>query len=79
MKNTGTFSFVINSYLGSPKFQALAPNSQASYRRYLIRVEKSDLGSLPADEIRPKLIQAFLDGMAEKPGAQQIERPADGN
>lgn len=71
MKKTDTFSFVINSYLGSPKFEALAPNSQASYRRYLIRAEKSDLGSLPADQIRPKLIQAFLDGMAGKPGAQQ--------
>lgn len=67
---TDTFSFVINSYLASPKFQALAPNSQASYRRYLLRVEGSDLGAMPADQIRPKLIQAFLDGMAEKPGAQ---------
>ena len=67
---TDTFSAVINSYLESPKLRALAENSQASYRRYLLRAERSDLGALPADQIRPKLIQAFLDGMAEKPGAQ---------
>lgn len=77
MKNpeVPTFSSVINMFLGSPKFMALAKNSQAGYRRYLLLAEHpNSLGAIPADEIKPKMILAFLDTFLEgdpRPGAQQ--------
>lgn len=69
--NTKPFSTVIDAYLDSDKFLRLALSTQHAYRRYLLRAAKGLLGATPADQVRPKLIQAFLDGMAETPGAQQ--------
>jgi integrase len=66
------FASVINAYLDSPKFQGLATNTQRSYRRALLLAEHMDgLGGVPVDEMRPALVQAFLDAMADRPAAQQ--------
>jgi integrase len=70
--NEGVFAGVIKAYLASPKFQGLAPNTKRSYRRALLLAEHQDgLGSIPVDEMRPALVQAFLDGLAGRPAAQQ--------
>lgn len=73
----GAFANVINAYLASPKFAALAPATQTSYRRHLRIAEHPDvLGALPVGEIRPYLVQQFLDGFSDKPGAQICARVA---
>jgi integrase len=66
------FASVINAYLDSPKFQGLATNTQRSYRRALLLAEHMDgLGGVPVDEMRPALVQAFLDALSDRPAAQQ--------
>lgn len=65
-----TFSDVIDDYLDSPKFLGREASTQQQYRRYLLVAQRGSLGRLPADQVRPKHIQAFLDGMSDRPGAQ---------
>lgn len=68
--NIATFSSVIDAYLDSPKFLGLTDGTQQQYRRYLLVANLSDIGAMPADQVRPKHIQAFLDSMSDRPGAQ---------
>lgn len=67
-----SFAGVIREYLASPKFAALAPSTREGYRRYLgLIVDVSGgLGAVHKDEVGPKELQRFLDGMASHPGAQ---------
>jgi integrase len=72
-----TFAAVIRAYLASPTFARLAPSTQEGYRIYLKIAELPDvLGGLPVGTIRPALVQQFLDGLSERPGAQQRARVA---
>lgn len=72
----GTFAPVIRLFLESPKFAGLASATQAVYRHLLTIAERPDiLGAVPLrgdpDEIlRPSLVQAFLDGYADRPYQQ---------
>jgi integrase len=67
-----TFAAVIRSYLASPKFNGLAHRTQIGYRHYLGLAEQPEtLGAYPVDVIRPSLVQAFLDGLADRPAAQR--------
>lgn len=66
-----TFGGVINAYLDSPTFLEMKGSTQQQYRRYLLRAEGSLIGAMPADEVKPKHVQAYLDSMAKLPGAQQ--------
>jgi integrase len=71
------FVSVIKAYIASAKFQGLAPNTRASYRRFLLLAERPDtLGSVPVETMRPALAQAFLDGLADRPGSQHNARTA---
>jgi hypothetical protein len=71
------FASVIKAYLESPKFNSLAELTQKSYRRLLRIAEHPDcLGSVPIDTMRPALVQAFLDGLADRPGVQQNAQTA---
>jgi hypothetical protein len=57
----------------SPKFDALAASTRGNYARILRLAERADtLGALPVDVIRPALVQAFLDGLADRPGTQKV-------
>jgi integrase len=68
----GTFANVCHAYLASPKFAVLAPNTQVSYRRVLRLAELPEtLGAISTVELRPAHVQAFLDGLADRP-AQQL-------
>jgi len=65
------FASVIKAFLVSPKFLNLAQSTQTSYRYMLLLAEHRDcLGSVPVEEIRPALVQAFLDGLADRPATQ---------
>lgn len=72
-----TFAAVIRSYLASPKYDALAKSTRVSYRYLLRLAERPDtLGELPVDVIRPALVQAFLDGLADRPAQQKCAQTA---
>lgn len=65
------FASVIKRFLTSPKFESLADETKRNWRRTLTLAEHPDtLGSVPVDAMRPALVQAFLDGLADRPGAQ---------
>lgn len=73
----GTFAAVIRAYLTSPKFDALAHSTRTGYRYLLGLAERPEtLGMLPVDVIRPSLVQAFLDGLADRPAQQKNARAA---
>jgi integrase len=74
---SNVFASVIRAYLASPKFLALATATQVNYRHLLGLAERPDvLGAVPIEEMRPKLVQAYLDGLADKPATQQCARTA---
>lgn len=65
------FAVVIKKFLLSEKFMSLGIGTQGNYRRLLQLAESPDgLGGVPVEEMRPALVQAFLDGLSDKPGAQ---------
>lgn len=71
------FAHVIDAYLNSAKFKALSAATQKSYERYLlIAANPGALGRYSAKEMRPKLVQDFLDGFAGRPGSQINARVA---
>ena len=73
----GTFASVIRQFMAGPHFQNKAPSTQKSWGRVLAYAEReSGLGGCSVQVIRPSLIQAFLDGLAEKPGKQLNARTA---
>jgi integrase len=69
------FASVIHAYLASDKFARLADNTKASYRRALAIAEREGvLGGLDVAQLDPYLVQAFLDGLADRPGVQHVAR-----
>ena len=71
------FASVIRAFLASPKFRGLAPSTQTNYRHLLKLAEEPDgLGTVPVEEMRPALVQAFLDGLAHIPATQQCAQTA---
>jgi integrase len=68
----GTFTRVIREYLQSAKFMSLAPGTRDHYRRHLEMIEGPDgLGGLSIYELRPALVQAYVDGFSDFPGKQR--------
>jgi integrase len=73
----GSFAQVIRAYLASPKYDALAKSTRVSYGYLLGLAERPDtLGAYPVDVIRPALVQAFLDGLADRPAQQKNAQTA---
>jgi integrase len=69
---TGSFASVIRAFMCSPKFDALSRSTRVSWAHYLSIAELPEtLGAISVDVIRPALVQAFLDGFADRPGAQR--------
>jgi integrase len=72
-----TFAAVIRGFLASEKFQKLARSTQVNYRHTLTLAEHPDtLGAVPVEEMRPALVQAFLDGFADRPAQQKCAQTA---
>jgi integrase len=73
----GTFASVIRTFLTSPKFQNYAPATRDAWARELRLAERVDtLGAISTDVIRPSLIQAFLDGLSDRPAKQTNAKTA---
>jgi integrase len=72
-----SFAAVIRAYMSSPKFESLARSTKVHYSHLLRLAERPDtLGTLPVDVIRPALVQAFLDGLADRPAQQKCAQTA---
>ena len=73
----GTFAAVIRAYMTSPKFDSLARATRTNYGYLLGLAERPDtLGALSVEVIRPALVQAFLDGFADRPAQQKCAQTA---
>lgn len=66
-----SFGAVIRGYLQSPNFTGNSRATQVSWAREL-KLAETHLGHFGNHEIRPSLIQEFLDGLAKWPGKQKM-------
>lgn len=66
-----TFGTVIAAYLKSEKFEKLSDATRDNYRRQLV-LAQSRLGTKTIEVIRPSIVQAFLDGLADLPAKQLV-------
>jgi integrase len=67
----GCFAAVIRAFIASPKFQGYSPATREVWGRELRLAERPDtLGTISVNLMRPALVQAFMDGMADRPGKQ---------
>lgn len=71
----GTFANVIRQYQGSAAYKDLAPSTRRNYGSVL-RIAEEAIGGFSVQQIRPSVIQSFLDGLADTPGKQTIARTA---
>ena len=73
----GTLASVIRTFMLSPKFDALSKSTRISYTYLLGKAERPEtLGAYEVENLRPALVQAFLDGFADRPATQRIARSA---
>lgn len=71
----GTFAHVIRQYQASAVYKDLAASTRRNYDGVL-RIAEDAIGGYSVQQIRPAIVQAFLDGLAETPGKQIIARTA---
>jgi integrase len=65
------FAAVIRAFMASPKFQGYSPATREVWGRELRLAERPNtLGAISVNILRPALVQAFMDGMADRPGKQ---------
>lgn len=70
----GRFAAVIDAFMLplNPKWMSFAPATRALWGTQLELAKRPDiLGSYSVYEMRPALVQAFLDGIADRPAKQQ--------
>lgn len=66
-----SYASVIRAFMASPNFTKNSLATQKSWRHELVLAE-TYLGHFGNHEIRPALVQTFLDALAEKPGKQKV-------
>lgn len=71
----GKFAHVITEFLASSKYERLKPATKYNYR-HALTLAQVILGPKSIEEIRPSLVQAFLDGLSDFPGKQTNARAA---
>src|SRR5215813_10705900 len=65
------FAAVIRAFMASPKFQGYSPATREVWGRELRLAERPEtLGTISVNILRPALVQAFIDGMTDRPGKQ---------
>jgi integrase len=65
------FSAVIDEFLQSDQFRKYAQETQACWGRELRLAAREDtLGSVSVLDIRPALVQGFINGLSDRPGKQ---------
>jgi integrase len=63
------FAALIRAFMASPKFQKYKQSTQDRWGLELRFMSRPDiLGAKKIEEIRPSLVQAYLDGLAGRPG-----------
>src|SRR5882757_4593463 len=68
-----TFAALVRVYMESPKFKGYSAGTQDTWGRELRHAARPDLlGWRSLQDIRPSLIQAYLDGLAGRPGKQAV-------
>lgn len=66
-----SFAALVRAFKESPKFRAYGEATQELWGRELDFAARPDcLGALSRSEIRPALVQAFMDGLEGRPGKQ---------
>lgn len=70
-----SFAAVIRQFLVSEKFEQLAASTQVNYRHNLSIAEEA-IGEVPVEELRPALVQAFLDGYGRRLAQQKCAQTA---
>jgi len=67
-----SFYALCQAFKASPKFLGWAPKTQELLGRELdFACRPALLGAIPLEEMRPSIIQKYLDGLAGRPGKQQ--------
>src|SRR5262249_32808807 len=65
------FAAVIRAVMASPQFQGYSPATREVWSRELRLAERPDtLGAISVNILRPALVQAFIDGLSDRPGKQ---------
>jgi integrase len=67
-----SFAALVRLYFtANPKWRTYSSSTQTTWRRELNFAAQPDcLGAVSLQEIRPALVQAFIDGIADRPGKQ---------
>jgi integrase len=66
------FTSVVRRYMESSNFKELSEGTKDLWGRELrLAAHPDSLGSVSIQEMRPKLVQAFLDGISDRPSKQQ--------
>jgi integrase len=67
------FAAVVRAFIASPRFAGYAPATRDNWGRELRLIERPDtLGAVSTLTMRPALVQAFIDGLADRPGKQEV-------
>ncbi len=75
--NRDSFAAVIRAFTSSAKFQALSKAARENYGRVFRLAERPDvLGAVPVEQMRPALVQAFLDGYSDRLAMQKVAQTA---
>jgi integrase len=65
------FAAIIRAFMASPRFQGYSPSTREVWSRKLRLAERPDtLGAISVNILRPALVQAFIDGLSDRPGKQ---------
>jgi integrase len=65
------FAAVIRAFMTSPKWQGYSPATRDVWSRELSLAGRPDtLGGISVNILRPALVQAFIDGLSDRPGKQ---------
>jgi integrase len=71
------FAAVIRKFMASAKFTQLARATQSNYGHVFRLAERPDvLGAVSVDEMRPSLVQGFLDGFSDRLAMQKVAQTA---
>jgi hypothetical protein len=67
-----SFAALVRLYFAAnPKWSKYSSSTQTTWKRELTFAAHPDcLGAISLHEIRPSLVQAFMDGIADRPGKQ---------
>jgi hypothetical protein len=65
------YAAVIRAFMSSPSFEKNTRSTRKSWGNELALAERH-IGHISNREIRPSIVQAFLDGLADRPGKQKV-------